>query len=138
MLTVDNNATSNQKKLGEKIMTPVSIFENSAASIDATSLANKSAFLRLSFGVLGNERKVETDVLKEEIKEQTAVERLTTTMRLLDSPELTEIKKQDALFKRELFKYCLPAFPSVLAVPKGAVAKIAQKCKSYAIERSNL
>lgn len=108
--------------------------------MDATSIADKSAFLQLSFGMLGNTRKVKrvsTIVLNEETS-VSVTERYKTTMRLLESKELNEIRNADVEFRKELQKYCLPAFPSVLAVPKNAVSKIAYKCKEYAKEREKL
>lgn len=126
---------------------------------DASSLADKAVFFRVSFGVLGNERKIKQDVIKDSIGHSygpgensealaddgtqitdACKERLKATKYLLESDELEAIRKADRRVKAEVIDLCLPApIQGSILVPHGQVDRVFNILNAYkTVERPAL
>lgn len=116
---------------------------------DVSGLAEKAVFLRLSFGVIGNERKVKQDVIKDSLTaeetDDSAItdackERLKATKYLIESDELEAIRKADRRVKAEVIDLCLPApIQGAIMVPHGQVDRVFNILNAYkSVERPAL
>lgn len=100
-----------------------------AAIQDRSSLIDKVVFLRVSFGVPGNTKKVKgeevlnTDGDKDMFKVQKT---------LLDSPELEAIKKADGRIYNWLRGLCLPYDQGFMMLPHGLTEDVDKQLTHYA------
>lgn len=109
----------------------------SPAIQDASDLTEKSLFLRVSYGHLGNTKKVPgADILKTDAD----VALLRVSKALLESPELDAIKHHDNALRKWLSNVCLPFldWPGVLVVPKPLVQRVWDKLRDHREERHEL
>jgi len=90
---------------------------------DSSDLTSKTKFLRVSFGLLGNTRKVKDATLNTTAP---AKSRFKTSKDLLDSPELDAVRQFDAVLRKYLERKCLPFvdWPGVLVVPDQFVPQV--------------
>lgn len=105
---------------------------------DASSLVDKTVFLRVSFGLIGQQRKVKQDIFKDgsekTVETETGPEQkaadydkqlLSATKKLLESPELAAIKKANSRIRAELHDLCLPApIAGAIMIPHGMVDRV--------------
>lgn len=114
---------------------PVSYTADGSEVHNMASLADKTMFLFVRFGMLGNSRKVsgsevlETDADKALLK----VSKL-----LLDSEELEAIKKADGKMRQFLYNSCLPFEAGVYLLPDGMAPRVNTRLTEYKAERSAL
>src|SRR5579871_6330816 len=102
---------------------------------DISNLADKTVFLRVSFGLFGNSRKVDGDGILH-TDADTAL--LKVTKALLESQELEAIRKADADMKKYLTSHCLPFDAGIRLVPVGMIGTVEAKLAEYAQERTKL
>ena len=79
---------------------------------DLSGLADKTFFLRVSFGLPGNFRKVDVEVNSDAVES-----RMKHQKKLLDSPELDAIRKADAEMRLRLDAKCLPYGEGIRLIP---------------------
>lgn len=102
---------------------------------DIQGLTDKTMFLSVRFGMLGNSRKVsgsevlETDADKELLK---------VSKTLLDSEELEAIKKADGKMRQYLYNACLPFETGIYLLPLGMAPNVHAKLTEYKAEREKL
>lgn len=98
------------------------------------SLADKTVFLRVSFGKLGNSKKVKEDILDTEADESM----LKVTRMLLDSKELTAIGSVAGQVNAYLNNACnLSKSLGVRVVPLGRINKVIARLKEFKVEWDN-
>ena len=95
---------------------------------DHSNLTDKVVFLRLAFGVLGNTRKVTTEILNTDADKKL----LKVQKELLDSPELDAIIKADGRIRAFLKDYCLPGYTGFLMLPNALIDIVAPELQTYA------
>lgn len=102
---------------------------------DGASLAQKTVFLKVRFGMLGNSRKVagaevlDTDADKGLLKVQKT---------LLDSKELDAIRKADGQMRTWLDNTCLPFERGISLLPLGLIETAQERLTQYQAERSDM
>ena len=101
---------------------------------DISSLSEKTVFLKVRTGMIGNSKKVKQDVLTTDA-DKTLVK---VSKTLLDSPELTAIRSGDQNIRIWLGKVCLPFDSGVLLLPINAIPNVNQKLTDYKKERQEL
>lgn len=103
--------------------------------MDASALINKTVFLKVRFGAIGNARKVSgADVLKTDA----SMTLLKVSKTLLDSDELDAIKKADGKMRQWLYNTCLPFDMGIMLLPIGLIEAAEERMKAYKIERASL
>lgn len=118
-------------------LTPTQQETNTAVQkmMDASELINKTIFVKVGFGSIGNSRKVsgaevlETDADKSFLK---------VSKTLLDSPELDAIKRADGKMREWLYNTCLPFDMGIMLLPIGLVETAETRMKEYQQERQVL
>lgn len=99
------------------------------------NLADKTVFIKLAFGLLGNTRKVNDNVLSTDAD----AELLKVTKTLLDSAELDDIRKADGKMRQYLYNTCLPGVAAgIMLLPVGLVDEVYQRLESYKTQRAEL
>lgn len=104
---------------------------------DGTALASRTAFLSLSFGLLGCER---TSKGTEQEIETTADKALLKVKKtLFESDEYAIIKREDSKFKTRVKKLCLAGLADgIVTVPKGNVTRVFKLCAEHEVLRTGL
>ena len=82
-----------------------SIFDGPAVGKNQGTITDKTVFLSVRFGVMGNQRKVSNTLV---LKNDASSKLLKINQTLLDSPELTAIQKADGQMRTYLYNMCLP------------------------------
>lgn len=95
---------------------------------DRSTIVDKVVFVRLAFGVLGNTRKVTTEILNTDADKKL----LKVQKELLDSPELDAIIKADGRIRAFLKDYCLPYDTGFLMLPNELIDIVAPELQTYA------
>jgi hypothetical protein len=124
--------TPNQETRIEQFMSsPTIITEN------ASELTEKSLFLRVSYGNLGNSKKVPGAGILTTDADKTL---LRVSKALLDSPELDAIKHHDNSLRKWLNNICLPFldWPGVLVMPKTQTQRVWTRLRQHREERHEL
>ncbi len=102
---------------------------------DATDLINKTVFLKVRFGSIGNARKVSgADVLTTDAD----LSLLKVSKTLLESPELDAIKKADGKMRTWLYNTCLPFDLGIMLLPVGLIEQAETRMQAYKAEREAL
>jgi hypothetical protein len=102
---------------------------------DASELVDKTVFLKVGFGILGNSRKVSGS---EVLTTDADLDRIKVSKTLLDAPELEAIKKADTKMRTYLYNTCLPFDMGIMLLPWGLVETVDTRLKEYAKEREAL
>lgn len=112
----------------------------SPAIQDASDLTEKSLFLRVSYGHLGNTKKVPNAAVIKTEASASLLQLLRVSKSLLESPELDAIKHHDNALRKWLSNVCLPFldWPGVLVVPKPLVQRVWDKLRDHREERHEL
>lgn len=111
-------------------------FSVQSSSIEGQSLVQNSILIRVSFGRLGNSRKVGEEVLNTEADKSL----FKVSKSLLDSEELDAIQKADAKLSAFIRKHAVPfdGFDCLL-IPKWKFTEVVERLKEYAdVERPAL
>ena len=95
---------------------------------DRSTIVDKVVFVRIAFGVLGNTRKVTTEILNTDADKKL----LKVQKELLDSPELDAITKADGRIRAFLKDYCLPYDTGFLMLPNELIDIVAPELQIYA------
>jgi hypothetical protein len=99
------------------------------------ALVKNSILLKVSFGVLGNSKKADEDL----IKDNTAKERFKIHKTLLDSPELKAIQRADQALKMWLVRECIPFEMGVMLLSSAKLPLLWERMTRYAkVERPAL
>lgn len=101
---------------------------------DYSDLANKTVFIKVRFGALGNSRKVNDNVLETDADKAL----LKVSKTLLDSNELEAIKKADGKMRQFLYNTCLPFDIGVMLLPCGLITNVHNRLNEYKAEREQL
>jgi len=102
---------------------------------DASELVDKTVFLKVSFGILGNSKKVSgSDVLNTDAD----VDRVKVSKTLLESSEYEAIKKADTKMRTYLYNTCLLFDMGIMLLPWGLVETVNARLEEYAQERGAL
>jgi len=100
---------------------------------DASELVDKTVFLKVSFGILGNSKKVSgSDVLNTDAD----VDRVKVSKTLLESSEYEAIKKADTKMRTYLYNTCLLFDMGIMLL--GLVETVNARLEEYAQERGAL
>lgn len=110
--------------------------ENTQVSMtDVSSLAEKTVFLKVRFGSIGNSRKVSgAEVLETDADKAL----LRVSKQLLDSPELEAIRKADTKMRTWLYNTCLPYDLGIMLLPVGLIQNAQNRMTEYRAERESL
>jgi hypothetical protein len=103
---------------------------------DSSDLTEKTKFIRVSYGNVGNTKSVKSDILRTNADKTM----LKITKNLLDSPELDAVKLHDNNLRKWMDKVCLPFidWPGVLLLPEGMVQRVWDKLLMHREERHAL
>jgi hypothetical protein len=115
-------------------------------------LAKRAMYLRTNFHLFGNSRKVKSSAIavrknpfgaspepgSVEIDTDVKMNRLHTSKRLLESPELAAVGTLDGQVKKYLGQVCLPFDPGINLVPFVAVPTVDARLTEFAVERNAL
>src|SRR5580765_2975624 len=99
-----------------------------------TNLAKETVCVTVSFGLLGNSRKVSNSAV--EVDADKALIRVHKT--LLDSPELDAIRKADGEMRRRLYDLCLPFDVGIYLLPNKLIAQVVSDLRQFKAQRSIL
>jgi hypothetical protein len=108
-----------------------------AATMENAPLVNKTLFLEISFGLLGEERIAKGE--EENIATKADKSLLRVKKKLFVSPEFKAIRKADAKFRRHLRKLCIEGvLKNARIVPHGKVDEIQDLCTQHEVLRKGL
>jgi len=99
-----------------------------------SALINKVVLVRLSFGVLGNSRKVSQEVLTTDAD----LKLLKVQKTLLDSEELRDIIQSDTAIRNVIKSKCLPYDSGLLLLPNNLKFVVHEILQTYEEQRSYL
>lgn len=102
--------------------------------MDKADLAQKTVFVKVRFGSLGNSRKVNDNVLETDADK----ELLKVSKTLLDSEELEAIRKADGKMRQYLYNTCLPFDIGILLLPCGLISDVHKRLTEYRETRGEL
>lgn len=102
---------------------------------DVSELVNKTAFLSVKFGIIGNSRKVSGAAVLNTDADK-ALLRVSKT--LIESQELESIRSADGKLRAYLYNTCLPWDLGVMMLPKGLVVEVTERMEQFKIEREGL
>lgn len=102
---------------------------------DASELVDKTVFLKVSFGILGNSKKVSGS---EVLNTDADVDRVKVSKTLLEAEEYEAIKKADTKMRTYLYNTCLPFDMGIMLLPWGLIETVDARLKEYAQERAAL
>jgi hypothetical protein len=102
---------------------------------DASELVDRTVFLKVSFGILGNSKKVSGS---EVLNTDADVDRVRVSKTLLEAAEYEAIKKADTKMRTYLYNTCLPFDMGIMLLPWGLVETVDARLKEYAKERAAL
>jgi hypothetical protein len=97
-----------------------------AMSDEQQGLIQNSILLKVSFGVLGNSKKSDTDVNTDADKSRFKVHKT-----LLESPELEDIRKADQALRMWLFRECIPFEMGVMLLSSAKLPIIWERLTRY-------
>jgi Protein of unknown function (DUF3150) len=98
------------------------------------NLARETVCVTVSFGLLGNSRKVSNSAI--EVDADKALIRVHKT--LLDSPELDAIRKADGEMRRRLYDLCLPFDVGIYLLPNKLIAQVVSDLRQFKAKRAIL
>jgi hypothetical protein len=98
------------------------------------NLAKETVCVTVSFGLLGNSRKVSNSAV--EVDADKALIRVHKT--LLDSPELDAIRKADGEMRRRLYDLCLPFDVGIYLLPNKLIAQVVADLRAFKAKRAIL
>lgn len=101
---------------------------------DCADLAQKTVFVKVRFGSLGNSRKVNDNVLETDADK----ELLKVSKTLLDSAELEAVRKADGKMRQYLYNTCLPFDIGIMLLPCGLIADVHKRLTEYREKRAEL
>lgn len=103
---------------------------------DSTDITTSVQYLRVSFGLFGNTKKVKSDILNTHADKQM----LNVNKKLLQSPELEAIRQHDANLRLWLEKKCVPfpGWPGVLLLPPAFTVNVWERLEENAESRQVL
>lgn len=101
---------------------------------DSSDLAQKTVFVKVRFGSLGNSRKVNDNVLETDADKAL----LKVSKTLLDSAELEAIRKADGKMRQYLYNTCLPFDTGIMLLPCGLISDVHKRLAEYRDERAVL
>lgn len=101
---------------------------------NGANLAETTVCLTVSFGLLGNSRKVSNSAI--EVDADKALIRVNKT--LLDSPELKAISQSDGEMRRRLYDLSLPFDVGIYLLPNSLISSTVTELKAYRAKRSIL
>lgn len=99
-----------------------------------TDLARSTVCVSVSFGVLGNSRKVSNSAV--DVDADKSLIHVSKT--LLDSPELAAIKKADGEMRRRLYDLCLPYDVGIYLLPNKLVSDVVRMLREFKAKRAIL
>jgi len=97
-------------------------------------LAQKTVFVKVNLGALGNSRKVSSAQV--EVDADKNLIRVSKT--LLDSPELQAIRRLDGELRRYLYNMCLPFELGIHLLPIGLIEPVDAKLHEFEAQREEL
>jgi len=115
-------------------MATAEVLQFNADVKDVTDIVNKTVFLKVRFGSLGNYRKVSDSVLNTDADK----ELLKVSKTLLDSEELEAIRKADGKLRTYLYQTCLPFDIGIMLLPTGLISTVQAKLIEYKQQREQL
>lgn len=98
------------------------------------NLASETVCISVTFGLLGNSRKVATSAV--EIDADKTLIKVQKT--LLDSKELDSIRKADGELRRYLYDICLPFDVGIYLLPIGLIQTVDRRLLEYRTQRETL
>lgn len=99
-----------------------------------TDLARETVCVTVSFGLLGNTRKVSNSAV--DVDADKSLIHVSKT--LLDSPELDAIKKADGEMRRRLYDLCLPFEVGIYLLPNKLVPEVVRMLREFKAKRAIL
>ncbi len=102
---------------------------------DASELVDKTVFLKVSFGILGNSKKVSGS---EVLNTDADADRVKVSKTLLEASEYESIKKADTKMRTYLYNTCLPFDMGIMLLPWGLIETVDTRLKEYSAERAAL
>jgi len=99
------------------------------------TIADKTVFIRVKFGMMGNSRKVANNIV---LKNDANSKLLKINQTLLESSELDAIRKADGQMRTYLYNMCLPYDMGVMLLPLDLLTKVQEKLSAFQDERSLL
>lgn len=108
---------------------------NLSESPAGPDIASKAMLLRVRFGLLGNSRKVSNSAVSVDADKDL----IRVSKTLLDSKELSAIRKLDGELRKYIYNTCLPGFDEGLYfLPFGLIETMENKIKRFQAERVQL
>lgn len=98
------------------------------------NLAQKTVCVTVSFGILGNSRKVSNSAV--EVDADKSLIKVSKT--LLDSPELDAIRKADGEIRRYLYNLCLPFEVGIYLLPNPLITTVETELRKYRGKRERM
>jgi hypothetical protein len=98
------------------------------------NLAKETVCITVSFGLLGNSRKVSNSAV--DVDADKALIHVSKT--LLDSPELDLIKKLDGEMRRRLYDLCLPFDVGIYLLPNKLISQTVRELREFKAKRAIL
>lgn len=99
------------------------------------TIADKTVFMRVKFGVMGNSRKVANNLV---LKNDASSKLLKINQTLLESPELDAIRQADGKMRTYLYNVCLPYDMGVMLLPLALLSQVQEKLSAFQDEREKL
>jgi len=99
------------------------------------TIADKTVFIRVKFGVMGNSRKVANNLV---LKNDASSKLLKINQTLLESVELDAIRKADGQIRTYIYNMCLPYDMGVMLLPLALLSQVQEKLSAFQDERSIL
>ena len=105
-----------------------------ATVTNKSSIVEKTVFLKTSYGLMGNSKKVPNSVINGAAN--TRILKIQKT--LLDSEELEAIRTADGKMRNYLYNVCLPYDMGIQLLPKELLETVYTRLEAYADERNEL
>ena len=100
---------------------------DSKQDVTPSNLTKETVCVTVSFGLLGNTRKVSNSAIQVDADKDL----IRVNKTLLDSPELDAIKKSDGEMRRKLYDLCLPFDVGIYLLPVGLIADCVRKLREF-------
>lgn len=96
------------------------------------NLAKETVCLTVSFGLLGNSRKVSNSAVDVDADKSL----IRVHKQLLDSPELDAIRKSDGEMRRKLYDLCLPFDVGIYLLPNALISTVVSDLRKFKAQRA--
>lgn len=96
------------------------------------NLAKETVCLTVSFGLLGNSRKVSNSAVDVDADKSL----IRVHKQLLDSPELDAIRKSDGEMRRRLYDLCLPFDVGIYLLPNKLISQVVSDLRTFKAKRA--